>query len=117
VSKKENNRFDALFGAVRNSQTAPEVDPSLDKATGDQAIETVPSTLPDRVVPLEKPPAGVENRSLAKSKNPNCQRTTLYLAKRLHRQFKAAAAAESKEMSDIMEELIPRVAARAQLNI
>lgn len=47
VSKKENNRFDALFGAARNAQAAPPVDSSLDNATAPQAIEPVPSTLPD----------------------------------------------------------------------
>lgn len=106
MSKKENNRFDALFGAARNPQAEPEVDLSLEEATADHAIEPVPSILPDRVAPIESQPSSPENRSLAKSKDPNCQRTTLYLAKSLHRQFKAAAATEGQEMSDIMEKLI-----------
>lgn len=43
---------------------------------------------------------------LSKSKNPTYQRTTLYLPKALHRQFKRAAVDEDREMSEIMEELI-----------
>jgi Ribbon-helix-helix protein, copG family len=46
------------------------------------------------------------DRQLAKHKNPDYQRTTLYLPKAIHRKLKAAAAESDREMSDIMEELV-----------
>lgn len=48
-----------------------------------------------------KPP---QKRS--KSKDPNYVRTTVYLPKGLHRQLKAAAAAEDQEMSEVVAQLI-----------
>ena len=49
----------------------------------------------------DKPP---QKRS--KSKDPNYVRTTVYLPKELHRQLKAAAAAEDQEMSEVVTRLI-----------
>lgn len=42
----------------------------------------------------------------SKSTNPDYVRTTVYLPKVLHRQLKAAAATEEKEMSEVFEQLI-----------
>ena len=42
----------------------------------------------------------------SKSSDPDYVRTTVYLPKRLHKQLKAAAADEEREMSDILEELV-----------
>lgn len=77
---KDQSRFDALFGAVRQPQK-PE-------------SEAQPIAEPDVAEPI------------AKGKDPNYQRTTIYLPKALHRKFKAAAVAAEREMSDIVEELI-----------
>ena len=84
MSKKDTSRFDALFGAARQKQ-AEEETPRIE--------------LPDEV-----PDEG--DRPVAKHKDPNYQRTTLYLPKPLHRRLKAAAVEEDREMSEIMEELI-----------
>ncbi|MBI4739865.1 CopG family transcriptional regulator [Candidatus Woesearchaeota archaeon] len=53
-----------------------------------------------------KPQPAEADSSIAKHKNPDYQRTTLYLPKRLHRKLKAAAAESDREMSDIMQELV-----------
>jgi hypothetical protein len=42
----------------------------------------------------------------SKSTDPDYVRTTVYLPKRLHKQLKAAAADEEREMSDVIEELV-----------
>lgn len=77
---KEESRFDALFGAVRQPQTDPESQPAIEDSSAAEPI--------------------------AKGKDPNYQRTTIYLPKVLHRKFKAAAVGADREMSDIVEELI-----------
>ena len=41
-----------------------------------------------------------------KGNNPDYVRTTFYLPKQLHRQLKAAALDEEREMSEIVEELV-----------
>lgn len=105
MSKKESSRFDALFGAARDSQTEQPTTTDMEEVAA-QAIEITSAELPRVILAEEEQTTGAENQALAKSKDPNCQRTTLYLARALHRQFKSAAAAEGKEMSDIMEGLI-----------
>ncbi len=47
-----------------------------------------------------------QNTSKTKSTDPNYTRTTIYLPKSLHRQFKVTAALEERQMSDIVTELI-----------
>ncbi|BAZ08024.1 CopG family transcriptional regulator [Calothrix sp. NIES-3974] len=47
-----------------------------------------------------------QNTSKTKSTDPNYIRTTIYLPKSLHRQFKVTAALEERQMSDIVTELI-----------
>jgi hypothetical protein len=42
----------------------------------------------------------------SKSTDSDYVRTTVYLPKRLHKQLKAAAADEEREMSDILEQLV-----------
>lgn len=89
MAKKETgneSRFDAFFGAAKQKQAEPAAEIRAVEETGSNAIE----------------------QPLAKHRNPNVQRTTLYLPKTLHRKFKAAAVKEDREMSEIMEELIQR---------
>lgn len=43
---------------------------------------------------------------MSKSKNPEYQRTTVYMPKQLHRKFKAAAAVRGEDMSDIVSSLV-----------
>jgi hypothetical protein len=84
-TKKGGSRFDNLFGAARSGKAAET--PKHSDAQTSSAIEH-----PDI--------------QTSKSKDPNYQRTTIYLPKALHRRLKAAAANEDKEMSAIMEELL-----------
>jgi Ribbon-helix-helix protein, copG family len=75
--KKDTSRFDNLIGAAR----------------GRESTET--PKLPESQ-PVRK----------SKSTDPDYSRTTVYLPKRLHKQLKAAAADEEREMSDILEQLL-----------
>lgn len=83
-------RFDKLFEAKR----------SLPK------VESEPVA---NEPPLPEPPKAIANErslSLAKSKDPDYVRTTVYLPKNIHKKLKAAAADEEREMSDIVESVI-----------
>ena len=51
-------------------------------------------------------PAGQKPAKKSKSTDPDYVRTTVYLPKRLHKQLKAAAADEEREMSEILEGLV-----------
>jgi len=77
MSSKKTSRFDRLFGAARSTKS--------------------------------EPPAQPESKHLdiqtSKSKDPNYQRTTLYLPKSLHRKFKFATIKDEREMSEIIEKL------------
>lgn len=59
-------------------------------------------------VKKEQTPTPPEPRPAKKTKStdPDYVRTTVYLPKRLHKQLKAAAADEEREMSEILEELV-----------
>lgn len=77
TKKKDSSRFDELFGAAR----------------GHESVDTAKLT---NAKPVRK----------SKSTDPDYVRTTVYLPKRLHKQLKAAAADEEREMSDILEQLV-----------
>jgi hypothetical protein len=77
----EKSRFDGLFSVARS------------KAETDAFAQT------------SKPTRHLDVQT-SKSSNPDYQRTTLYIPKSLHKQFKAAAVTDEKDMSDIMTELI-----------
>ncbi len=51
-------------------------------------------------------PAVPKPAKKSKSTDPGYVRTTVYLPKRLHKQLKAAAADEEREMSEILEQLV-----------
>lgn len=77
----------------------------------DQLLGSVGKRKPDETgqVPsgaVAKPATNIPAKGQAKGKNPNYQRTTLYLPKDLHREFKLAALEEDQEMSDIVEQLV-----------
>jgi hypothetical protein len=78
--KKDSSRFDALFGAARSKTDEPLAEDAQTSKHSDAQT--------------------------SKSKDPNYQRTTLYLPKTLHRKLKAAAAEDEREMSEVMEELL-----------
>jgi len=82
VTEKQ-SRFDGLFGAVKVTKSDAQTSEHLDIQVSESLdVQT------------------------SKGKDPNYQRTTIYLPKPLHRQFKAAAATDGKEMSTIVEELV-----------
>lgn len=83
MNKKSGSRFDDLFGAARSG-----------------SLEQVSSVTPTEKTRAQKP--------LSKSTDPDYIRTTIYLPKQLHKQLKAAAADEEREMSEIAEEAIAR---------
>lgn len=83
MSKKEGSRFDALFGAARPPKSEKQDEPNTDQ-----------------------PPSKHPDVQTSKSKDPNYQRTTVYLPKKLHRELRAAAIADDREMSDVISELV-----------
>lgn len=76
-NQKKTSRFDDLIDAARSRQQRDQL-----PATAD-----TPS-------------------SITKSTDPAYTRTTIYLPKQLHRQLKAAAVAQERQMSDIVAELV-----------
>lgn len=80
MSKKKASRFDELIDAARSRQKR------------------------------DKPPELNEEKSTLKSKStdPDYVRTTVYLPKKLHRSLKLAAAADDRQMSDIITELLEK---------
>lgn len=86
MSKKdEGSRFDSLFGAVKASKKDTQTSEHSDIQTSESL-----------------------NIQTSKSKDPNYQRTTVYLPKVLHKKLRAAAIAEDREMSDVIEELVAK---------
>ena len=80
MSKKKASRFDELIDAARSRQKR------------------------------DKTPELNEEKSTFKSKStdPDYVRTTVYLPKKLHRSLKLAAAADDRQMSDIITELLEK---------
>jgi hypothetical protein len=88
VNKKdERSRFDGLFGAVKKTQAPEYLDVETSEHFSAQTSESLSAPTP-------------------KSKDPDYQRTTVYLPKSLHRKLRAAEIAEDREMSDVIEELV-----------
>ncbi len=80
MSKKKASRFDELIDAARSRQNR------------DNSQE-----LTEEKVTFK-----------SKSTDPDYVRTTVYLPKKLHRSLKLAAAADDRQMSDIMTELLEK---------
>lgn len=80
MNKKKTSRFDELIDAARSRQRR---DNSQD--------------LYEEKVTFK-----------SKSTDPDYVRTTVYLPKKLHRKLKLAAAADERQMSDIMSELLEK---------
>ena len=57
-------------------------------------------------LPLLEDQLAEGQRKQSKSTDPQYKRTTIYLRKSLHRQLKAAAAVQEREMSEIIEEMV-----------
>jgi ribosomal protein L1 len=76
-NKKKSSRFDDLIDAARSRQQRDELPSVEDKIT-----------------------------AKSKSTDPDYIRTTVYLPKQLHRQMKAVALSQERQMSDIIKELV-----------
>ena len=85
MTQKE-SRFDGLFGAAKAAKSTDETVENI-KHSDVQAFKH-------------------SDVSLSKSKDPDYQRTTVYLPKALHRKLRASAIADDREMSDVIEELV-----------
>ncbi|MEB3219621.1 MAG: CopG family transcriptional regulator [Nostocales cyanobacterium 94392] len=80
MNKKKASRFDELIDAARSRQKRDN-----------------PQELYEEKVNFK-----------SKSTDPDYVRTTVYLPKKLHRKLKLAAAADERQMSDIMSELVEK---------
>ncbi|NJL81289.1 MAG: CopG family transcriptional regulator [Richelia sp. RM2_1_2] len=80
MNKKKTSRFDELIDAARSRQK--------------------------RDNPQDSSEENVTFKS--KSTDPDYVRTTVYLPKKLHRKLKLAAAADERQMSDIISELLEK---------
>lgn len=88
TKKDSSSRFDALFGAAKLPKPAGQDAPDSEQGEDN------------------RPDLNSLDSALSKSKDPNYQRTTIYLPKAMHRKLKAASAEEGREMSNVIEELI-----------
>lgn len=89
MTKKEpSSRFDALFGAAKLPKPLEQDTPESEQNE------------------VDRPAPDTQGSALSKGKDPNYQRTTVYLPKTMHRKLKAASAEEGREMSNVIEELI-----------
>lgn len=91
MAKREGSRFDGLMSAAKSKHSDAQTSEHSDIQTPEHSnVET-----PER-----------SDIQPAKGKDPNYQRTTVYLPKALHRRLRAAAIAEGREMSDIITTLV-----------
>ncbi len=90
-NKKKTSRFDHLIDAARSRKQRRELQGVSDdhQNFGDKAQST-----------------NDQLTSQSKSTSPDYTRTTIYLPKQLHRQLKATAASQERQMSDILTELV-----------
>lgn len=102
------NRFEGLMDAVGKSQKG-----QTSKQSNVQTSKTRKKSAPRAdVEPGKHSDAQTSNQpniqpsKKAKSANPDYTRTTVYLPKKMHKQLKAIALDEEREMSSIVEELI-----------
>ena len=118
------NRFEGLMGAVGKSpksQTSKQSNVQTSKTRKKSAegsdvepskqLNVSTSEQPD-IQTVKRSDAQTSNQpniqpaKKAKSANPDYTRTTVYLPKKMHKQLKARALDEEREMSSIVEELI-----------
>ncbi|MEX0272486.1 CopG family transcriptional regulator [Leptolyngbyaceae cyanobacterium UHCC 1019] len=88
MSQRE-SRFDGLFGAAKAAKSTDNQDKDVQTSKHSHA-ETFK----------------ISDAPLSKSKDPDYQRTTVYLPKALHRKLRATAIADDREMSDVIKELV-----------
>jgi len=116
------NRFEGLMGVVgknKNVQTSKHTDvqkPNRRKKTSSKPDVETSESLNIQTSKVQEHSSkldisaskhlNLQTSKKAKSSNPDYTRTTMYLPKKMHKQLKAIALDEEKEMSSIVEELI-----------
>lgn len=106
-------RFDGLFDKKRKSSQEDNSQPEQQ----DQAVILPEPERPvEAIAPSHEPVYGEStlNQQIkveavvtpAKSKDPNYQRSTVYLPKNVHQRLKLAAIQDGKEISEVIEELV-----------
>ena len=110
------NRFEGLMGVVgknRNAQTSRRSDVQKSRSKKDSHSNSSVETSKSSNISSSNQPdisaskhTDVQTSKKAKSANPDYNRTTVYLPKKMHKLLKAIALDEEREMSSIVEELI-----------
>ena len=95
-------RFDKLFQTVK---TQPQ---ELETELEESPVVTTAISEPEtkQIAPAPKPEPKKISESLAKSKDPNYVRTTIYISKDIHRHLKIATMDGEDDMSDVIESLV-----------
>ncbi len=95
-------RFDKLFQTVKThpQELAPELEES--------PVVTIAISEPEtrQIAHILKAEPKKISESLAKSKDPNYVRTTIYISKDIHRHLKIATMDGEDDMSDVIESLV-----------
>ena len=106
-------RFDKLFQTVKTQpqELEPELEESsvVTPAILEAELQQITHTL--------KAESKKISESLAKSKDPNYVRTTIYISKDIHRQLKIATIDGEDDMSDVIESLVKTWLSSKHLNI
>ena len=110
------NRFEGLMGVVgkkKKNQTSKHSDVQKSSSKSNDKTSKHLSVQTSDVKPHDSSSdistynhSNAQTSKKAKSANPDYTRTTMYLPKKMHKQLKAIALDEEKEMSSIVEELI-----------
>lgn len=108
-------RFDGLFDKKRKRSPEPdpvEIEQSEPEVTAEPEsiapplLEPTPKIVVSPPVSPPVPPPIKPEEPLAKSKDPNYQRSTVYLPKAIHQRLKLAAIQDGKEISEVIEGLV-----------
>ena len=106
-------RFDKLFQTVKTQPQ--ETEPEVAEIPVVETVISKPET--PQIAPAPKEEQKKISESLAKSKDPNYVRTTIYISKDIHKQLKIATLDGEDDMSDVIESLVKSWLNNKHLNI
>ena len=95
-------RFDKLFQTVKTQPQ--ELETELEESPVVETVISKPET--QQIAHTLKAEPKKISESLAKSKDPNYVRTTIYISKDIHRHLKIATMDGEDDMSDVIESLV-----------
>ena len=95
-------RFDKLFQTVKTQPQ--ELEPELEESPVVANAIAEPET--KQIAATLKAEPKKSSEPLAKSKDPNYVRTTIYISKDIHRHLKIATMDGEDDMSDVIESLV-----------